>query len=120
VKTLQDIKSTGTKTVTTKQQLTWSKNPATACVLPAGTTLTVHFSEARPSRIYFEYAGSLRAASLVRASQNFTGFSKAPSLNTLGKWDSDGVSKTPTGFRVEPDGWGPDGSPSWLLAMEMI
>jgi len=120
VKTLQDIQSTGTKNVTTKREMVWSKNPETACVIPAGTKLTVHFSEMNPSRLYFEYAGSLRATSLVRASLNFYGFNRVPTLNTLAKWDIDGVAKTPTGFRTEPDGFGPDGSPSWLLATGMI
>jgi len=120
MKTLADIQSTGTKTVTTKRQMTWSKNPETACVIPEGTTVTVHFSNSNPSRLYFEYNGSLRASRLVSASQYFTGFNKAPTMNTLGKWDMDGVAKTPTGHRVEPDGWGPDGSPSWLLVIGLI
>ena len=120
MKTLQDIKSTGTKTVTTKKDLVWSKNPLVACVIPKGTELVVHFSEADPGRLYFEYFGFLRSSLMWRAHMNFTGFSKAPGFKALEKWESDGVCKTPTGFRVEPDGWGPDGSPSWLLAMGMI
>jgi hypothetical protein len=120
MRTLADIKSTGTKTVTTKRDLTWSKTPETACVIPAGTTLTVHFSELNPSRVYFEYAGSLRASRLVSASQNFTGFGKAPTIATMSRWDMDGIAKTPTGHRVEPDGHGPDGSPSWLLVVGVI
>lgn len=45
---------------------------------------------------------------------------KAPSMTTLGKWSMDSVCKTPTGKRVEPDGHGPDGSPSWLLVFGLI
>lgn len=48
-----------------------------------------------------------------------SGFRK-PSFSQLEKWLGDGVAMTPTGKRVEPDGWGPDGSPSWLLALGMI
>jgi hypothetical protein len=44
----------------------------------------------------------------------------APSFNTIEKWGMDGICKTPTGKRVEPDGHGPDGSPSWLLALGLI
>ena len=44
----------------------------------------------------------------------------APSMISLERWSDDGVCKTPTGKRVEPDGYGPDGSPSWLLAFGMI
>lgn len=45
---------------------------------------------------------------------------KAPSMSTLERWNMDGVCKTPTGYRVEPDGHGPDGSPAWLLALGFI
>lgn len=48
------------------------------------------------------------------------GYPKAPSLSQLQKWSDDLVSKTPTGARVEPDGYGPDGSPSWLLVMGLV
>ena len=41
-------------------------------------------------------------------------------MNTLEKWSSDGVAKSVTGQRVEPDGWGVDGAPSWLLAIGVI
>jgi hypothetical protein len=49
-----------------------------------------------------------------------SGFHKTPSMNTLEKWSSDGVAKSVTGQRVEPDGWGVDGAPSWLLAIGVI
>lgn len=47
-------------------------------------------------------------------------FFKAPTVRTMEKWSSDGVAKTVTGKRCEPDGYGPDGSPSWLLALGLI
>lgn len=43
-----------------------------------------------------------------------------PSLRQLKKWDNDGVSKTPSGWTVEPDGYGPDGSPSWLIILGWV
>ena len=43
-----------------------------------------------------------------------------PSHATLARWDMDGVCKTPTGHRVEPDGVGPDGVPSWLRVLRVI
>jgi len=45
---------------------------------------------------------------------------KAPSMKSLERWNWDGICKTPTGKRVEPDGYGPDGSPSWLLVFGLI
>ena len=49
-----------------------------------------------------------------------TGFAKPPATITLHRWSLDGVCKTVTGYKVEPDGIGPDGSPSWLLALGLI
>ena len=43
-----------------------------------------------------------------------------PSLLELMAWDEDGICETPTGHRVEPDGTGPDGVPSWLRALRLI
>lgn len=45
---------------------------------------------------------------------------KAPSMAMMDHWSMDSVCKTPTGKRVEPDGYGPDGSPSWLLVYGLI
>ncbi|MBE0548411.1 MAG: hypothetical protein IH627_12340, partial [Rubrivivax sp.] len=36
-----------------------------------------------------------------------------PSMQDLMAWSEDGICETPTGHRVEPDGTGPDGVPSW-------
>ena len=43
-----------------------------------------------------------------------------PSLATLDKWQNDSICETVTGDTVEPDGHGPDGAPSWLVALRMI
>jgi len=43
-----------------------------------------------------------------------------PSLQTLEEWAEAGIAETPTGYEVEPDGRGPDGSPSWLLILGML
>ena len=45
---------------------------------------------------------------------------KTPSMNCLEKWISEGYAKTITGHHVEPDGYGPDGSPSWFIALGLI
>jgi hypothetical protein len=45
---------------------------------------------------------------------------KAPSMASLERWSYDSICKTPTGKRVEPDGHGSDGSPSWLLVFGLI
>ncbi len=43
-----------------------------------------------------------------------------PSIEELMAWNDDGICETPTGHRVEPDGTGPDGVPSWLRALRLI
>ena len=53
---------------------------------------------------------------LVRITSAF----KSPSVASLEKWSCDSVCKSVTGKRVEPDGHGSDGSPSWLLVFGLI
>ncbi len=116
-----ELKLSAPKTVTTKREMKWSKDVTTACTIPAGTELQVYFSEARPSRIWFDYAGSLRTALLVNAHKNFTGgFKKQPSMKTLEKYSWDCVAKTVLGNTTEPDGYGFEGEPSWLLVAGLI
>jgi hypothetical protein len=45
---------------------------------------------------------------------------KAPSINTLRKWDEEGICNSVFGNRTEPDGHDENGAPSWLLALGMI
>lgn len=43
-----------------------------------------------------------------------------PSMDELEAWANDGICESVTGHRVEPDGYGPDGAPSWLIALGLI
>jgi hypothetical protein len=43
-----------------------------------------------------------------------------PSREQLEDWLAGGICETPSGDRVEPDGHGPDGVPSWLLLLGLI
>lgn len=45
---------------------------------------------------------------------------RLPSEATLREAVFDGVCESVTGDTVEPDGYGPDGAPSWLRALGMI
>jgi len=56
---------------------------------------------------------------IVNLPTTVSGFA-LPSIMTRQKWVSDGYAKTPTGKKVEPDGFADDGSPSWLLALGYI
>lgn len=48
------------------------------------------------------------------------GISELPSEAELSHWMVDGVASSVTGDSVEPDGHGPDGAPSWLVALGLI
>jgi len=43
-----------------------------------------------------------------------------PDLETVQEWLDEGGCMSVTGHWVEPDGYGPDGSPSWLLVLGVI
>ena len=65
-------------------------------------------------------AGNVLDQDLVFKTRKFSTFFKPPVVRTMEKWSNDGVAHTVTGKRCEPDGHGPDGSPSWLLVLGMI
>ena len=71
----------------------------------------------KTGRDYMREPVKLRIAFLNKI---VSGFSKPPSMSRLEKMVNDGIATTPTGRRVEPDGYGPDNSPSWLLVMGLI
>lgn len=55
------------------------------------------------------------------ANKNFGApFGKVPSLATLEKWSDDGIARSVTGKRVEPDGFDSMNGPSWLLVLGLI
>ena len=45
---------------------------------------------------------------------------KEPSVATLEKWSENGIAKSVFGAKVEPDGYGQHGEPSWMLAAGLI
>ena len=52
--------------------------------------------------------------------KKFAGFTKPPSLKTMEKWASDGISKTVLGYKTEMDGVGKYNDPSWMKLMGLI
>jgi hypothetical protein len=111
------------KTLELKRELSYKNHSVSPCVVPAGVKVDIYFSKNTPSRVWFDYAGHIRATRTINAKDTFHGgnFTKRPSIRTLKRWSWDGgCCKTVTGFRTEPDGYGPDGSPSWMLVMGVI
>jgi hypothetical protein len=92
--------------------------------VPVGTELVIFFNETRPSRVVFEYNGKTLATRVDRLFETFKGsgvkFSKPPGIKSLERMSNDGIVSTVTGRKVEPDGYGDDGSPSWMLVMGII
>ena len=84
------------------------------------------FPQGERFAIAFDPAGSLFTATLASdptvsfRTRHFQSFFRAPGLATMEKWMDDGIARTVTGERTEPDGYGSDGAPSWLLALGMI
>jgi len=45
---------------------------------------------------------------------------EVPSFEEIEMWVYDSVCESVTGHTVEPDGYGPDDSPSWLIILGLI
>lgn len=89
-------------------------------VFTKGSQAEVHFGR-DPAISEVEVLGRRIKMRTVRLHKYLRGFPKPPSIRQLQKWDSWASGPTVTGVRnVEMDGHGPDGSPSWMLAMELI
>jgi len=83
-----------------------------------GTVFSVAFAKSDKGTTYLNVS-NLDGSHAFKTTR-FGSFFKAPSLATMERWSMDGVAKSVSGHRVEPDGYGPDGSPSWLLAIGVI
>lgn len=94
-------------------------------VVPKGTVLNLYFRKDRPDRASFGYHGhklNLLVVNLHSTVKPLTGkpFTKMPGLTALERMSDNGIATTVTGHRVEPDGYGPDDSPSWMLVAGVI
>lgn len=103
---------------TTKQDIQWRDGTKT----PAGTKVHIDFAPKNPSStlMYVHVGDKVYKTNIIAAHRKYTGFIKPPSGKMLERQSFDCVAKSVTGKRVEPDGYGPDGSPSWLLVMGYI
>lgn len=92
-----------------------------ATPISKGTTATVSY-DGKSSKAILAVEGMAKPlrVEVERLSTILEGYPKMPSLARLEKMVNNSVATTPTGYRVEPDGFGPDGSPSWLVAARVI
>lgn len=91
-------------------------------VFKKDTTGTITFPNPEESkngtRCFFSYNGETYKIATRKLGIYF-GY-RIPSETTLYRWMSDCICKSVTGKTVEPDGYGDDNSPSWLLALGLI
>jgi hypothetical protein len=98
----------------TKVDINWKDGTKT----PANTPVHIWFSPKQASsRMYVEIGSEVR---VTRINQKYTGINKQPGIKTLEKYSWEGIAKTVVGEKVEPDGFGPTGAPSWLLVLSII
>ena len=110
-----------TKTASKKTTLSADLKLKDGTVYAKGSRAEVFFSERNPSMSEVEIEGRKIKLRTVSLHKYLRGFPKPPSMRALQKMESAASGPTVTGVRnVEMDGYGPDGSPSWMLAMGLI
>jgi len=109
------------KTASKKSTLSAELKLRDGTVYEKGTRAEVFFSERKPSISEVEIEGRKIKIGTAKLYKYLRGFPKPPSMRALEKMGDAGSGTTVTGARgVEMDGYGPDGSPSWMLAMGLI
>jgi hypothetical protein len=106
----------------TKQDVIWKDNVTQQITysIPSGTLVHLWFSpKTHSNRVFVQHGNEVKLSRLETASKRFTGINKCPTMKTLEKY-SDCISKSVVGEKVEPDGFGPTGAPSWLLVLGLI
>jgi hypothetical protein len=98
-----------------KPVLTEAGNYTIIATFLAGSKVNVSFDG---TKMIVEQGGVTIKASARKYPGYFGG--KVPSMRTLEGYVYDSICKSVTGKTCEPDGYGSDGSPSWLLALGMI
>jgi hypothetical protein len=90
-------------------------------VLQAGEKATVRFDEANPAMAIVDFASRPNTRISTKYLEGIFGkpFMKMPTWSAIEKM-GDGIAKSVTGKKVEPEGFGPDGSPSWLLVLGLV
>lgn len=90
-------------------------------VFHKGETAEVSFSKMSPSVATILIGDRTVHIKTMNLFRYLRGFQKPPGMRSLEMMSENARATTVTGKRnVEPDGYGPDGSPSWLLALGFI
>lgn len=116
------IEGTGMDTITTAERKWTDKQTQRVMFsIPAGSRVHVDFSpKTHSGQFWITFGDEVKTGLVANGHKWLNGFRKPPTLKTLEKQESNGIVNTCTGHRVEPDGYGSDGSPSWLLVIGLI
>jgi hypothetical protein len=127
------IQGTGVLATVKKDKVWKSKTTGQiTVVIPAGAKVHVYFSPDKyRETIFTKYGDIVKISNTVHAHEWLTKFKKKPSIKTLqkrmfgspsvsdySKWDC--ASRSVINEKVEPDGHGPSGAPSWELVLGLI
>ena len=91
--------------------------------IPAGSKVHIDFapkSIANANLMYVTLGDRVYKTRINVAHRKYSGISKPPGQKMLEKYGNDCVARSVVGERVEPDGYGPTGAPSWLLVLSLI
>lgn len=97
-------------------EIKWKDGTST----PAGQPVHIWFCPKVNANWMYVVSGDRVYQTRIANSSKYAGFKKQPTMRTIEKYSWDGIAKTVTGCKTEPDGYGPDGSPSWLLVISLI
>lgn len=94
----------------------------TGKVVPAGTEAVIEWVESRPSLVNVKVAGQANPikVSTINLHYYFSDFEIPPTRAAAAKMFEKEEATTPTGQKCAVDGYAKDGSPSWLLVLDMV
>lgn len=91
-------------------------------IIPKGTRLILEFREGSPELVTCAMPDGNKFNVAANRAKTYFGapFTPEPSLKTLERWSDDGIARSLTGGKCEPDGFSTDGAPAWLLALGLV
>lgn len=89
-------------------------------VTEAGESVEVSYKRGNHTTAFLMLAGTPKGVRITNLSLYLKGYPKMPGMSALERMSDAASVPTPSGYKVEPDGYGPDGSPSWMLVAGVI
>ena len=116
------IEGTGIDVVT-KKEIWWTdkQTQQKTLTIPTGTKVHIWFSpKVHPQYLFIQSGDEVKISKARFGFDKFSKITKCPSTTTLQKYSWNGISKSVVGEKVEADGYGPTGAPSWELVLGVI